>query len=242
MFLKKTFLCSAILLGVFSMGQPAQSYVIPIVSTEENAMPNLMLLIESEITRWQQEALKYQEMLYTDLVGKVGGGSLGPNNVVSQMKESAKDAANAIGNTTAKLEFVPNLSNYATAKEQIEKYYLIKPEYGRYYTTDAIKTIKNNQQAALNDLAISAITQASVNMVGAAVENIGSEPDKRANDIAKAKDLNAMLEMLLAMDRKSYEKSLQISALEATDAGVQAMLVLKGLSQTGQYTSGSVGK
>jgi hypothetical protein len=240
MFLKKTFLCTAMLLGVFFVAQPARSYVIPIVSTEENAMPNLMLLIESEITRWQQEALKYQEMLYTDLIGKVGGGSLGQNNVITQMQDAAKDAAGAIGNTTAKLEFVPNLSNYATAKEQIENYYLVRPEYGRFYTTDDIRNIQENQRVALNDLAVSAITQASVNMVQSAVEKSDSEPKQRANDISKAKDVNGMLEMLLAMDRKAYERSLQISALEATDAGVQAMLVLKGISQTGQYVSGSV--
>ena len=242
MFFKKTLLCTAMFLAMFFVEKTAQSYVIPIVSVEENAMPNLMLLIESEITRWQQEALKYQEMLYTDLTGKVGGGSLGQNNVVSQMHESAKDAANTIGKTTPRLEFVPDLSDYTAAKEKIENYYLIKPEQGRLYTTEAIRTIQENQRTALNDFAVASVVQASVNAVGSAVEKIDSEPDQRANDIAKAKDVNAMLEMLLAMDRKAYEKSLQISALEAADAGVQAMLVLKGISQTGQYTSGTVGK
>lgn len=239
---KKTFLHIAVLFGVLMSVQQADCYLVPINSSQENAFPNMKLMIEAEITRWQQEALKYQEMLYTDLMGKVGGGSLGMNNVISQTQEAAKDGVNIIQNTTAKLEFLPTPEDYKTAKENIEKYYLIRPEIGQFYSTDAIRQIQENQRTALNDLTVASITQASVDTVGSFISKTDSEPETRAKDIAKAKDLNAMLEMLTAMDRKIYERSLQSAALEAADAGVQAMLVLKGISTTGRHTSGQVEK
>ena len=239
----KKYLSVAILLGGMTMTQAVQSaYVVPINSRKENGEPNIMLLIEAEITRWQQDALKYQEMLYTDLVGKVGGGSLGDNDVISQMKESARDGANIIGRTTVELGKVTDLSNYATAKQELEKYYLIRPEYGKLYSEDVIRQLKENQRIAVNDLAVGAIAQAAVNTVGASVSKSNSEKEVRSKEIAKAKDVNAMMEMMIGMDRQAYEKMLQISATEAADAGVQAMVVLKGLSATGQYSSGEVEK
>lgn len=220
------------------MARPVQAYLIPINSVEENTMPNLMLLLESEITRWKQEALKYQEMIYTDLIGKVGGGSLGENNVIEQLKEAAKDGSAVIGNTTVELELISDLGDYSTAKEQIEKYYMIYSGLGKFYPTDLVREIQERQRVALNDLAVGAVTQGAVDVVGAIVSRGDSEPKTRAKDIAKAKDVNAMMEMLLGMDRRAYERSLQISALEAADAGVQAMSVLKGLSGTATRTSG----
>ena len=237
---KKHILGTIVLAGVLMAVQPVQAWLVPILSAEENARPNLKLLVESEITRWKQEALKYQEMIYTDMIGKVGGGSLGQNNVVDQMQEAAKDGASVIGHTTAQLKGVSNLSDYASAKAEIEMLYFVKPEYGRFYTLEAIQQLQENQRVALNDLAVASITQASVDTVGALVSKGDSTPKTRAKDISKAKDMNAMMEMLLAMDRRAYERSLQISALEAADAGVQAMLVLKGISATGQFSSGVV--
>lgn len=226
------------LCGLLSIMRPAQAYLIPIASVEENAIPNLMLLVESEITRWKQEALKYQEMIYTDLVGKVGGGSLGENNVVEQLKEAAKDGSAVIGNTTVKLDKISDLGDYSKAKEEIEKHYMIQSVIGKFYPTGLVKEIQERQRVALNDLTVGAITQGAVDVVGAIVSRGDSDPKSRAKDIAKAKDLNAMAEMLLAMDRRAYERSLQTSALEAADAGVRAMSVLKGLSETATRTSG----
>ncbi len=239
---KKTILGIMTLMSVLMVSYSGAAYVIPISSAEENSWPNMKLLVESEITRWQQEALKYQEMLYTDLIGKVGGGSLGKNNVVTQMKEAAKDGANIIEQTTVELEKITDLSDYSKAKQEIEKYYLIRPEYGKLYSEDVVRQLHENQKAALNSLAIGSITQAAVNTVGAAVSKVNSEKEARAKDISKAKDVNSMIEMMVGMDRQTYERMLQISALEAADAGVQAMSVLKGISETGQYSSGEAKK
>ena len=63
-----TRLGAMIILGGMMMATSAQAaYLIPIASNFENINHNIKLLLESEITRWKQEALKYKEM-YEDII------------------------------------------------------------------------------------------------------------------------------------------------------------------------------
>ena len=220
-------------LGGMMMATSAQAaFLIPIASNYENTMHNIKLMVEAEVTRWNQEALKYKEMLYTDLMGKVGGGSLGKNNVIDQMREAAKDGDSSIGNTTASIKGISNLSTYkGNTKQTLEDKYIVQAKKGLDYSEMDVAEIQENQRVAVDALARAGIAEAAVEIVGAEIDASDSDPKKRADDMAKAKDMNAMYELMLGMDRRVYERSLRVSTIEATDAGIQAMQTLQGLSK-----------
>lgn len=221
------------MLGVCLLAHSVSAaYVIPINSRYEKRTFDINLMIESEMTRWKQEALKYKEMMYTDMMGKAGGGSLGKNKIIEEMKDAAKDGTGAIGNTTASLRYLSNLSNYDSVKDNLAEHYVVRAEKGIKYTQSELEEIYENQRVAIDELARAGITQAAVEIVGAEIDASNSTPEKRAQEMAKAKDLNAMYELVLGMDRRNYERSLRISALDATDAGIQAMQVLQGISKS----------
>ena len=228
-----TRLGAMIILGGMMMATSAQAaYLIPIASNFENINHNIKLLLESEITRWKQEALKYKEMLYTDLMGKIGGASLGISKVIDEMKEAAKDAASSITSTTPTLKKVSNLSSYkGSTKQSLENNYIIQAKKGLEYSEMKIAEIQENQRIAIDELARAGIAEAAVEIVGASIDASNSEPKKRAGEISKAKDMNAMYELALGMDRRNYERSLRISTVEATNAGIQAMQTLQGISK-----------
>ena len=228
-----TRLGAMVVLGGMMMATSAQAYfLIPIASNYENIQHNIKLMIESEITRWNQASLLYKEMLYTDLMGKVGGASLGKNNVIEQMKEASKDGASSISSTTPNLKKVSNLSSYeGGTKQALEDNYIVRAQKGLDYSEMQIAEIQQNQREAIDELARAGIAEAAVEIVGTSIDATDSEPGKRADDMAKAKDMNAMYELMLGMDRRNYERSLRISTVEATDAGIQAMQTLQGISK-----------
>jgi hypothetical protein len=103
------------------------------------------------------------------------------------------------------------------------------------YSSDELDKIEEQQRIALNNLVEANIAYGTINTVEASVGAGESEPEKRAQDIGQAKNLKSLYEMMLGMDRKNYERSLKVSALDATDSGVYAMQVLQGLSQSNRY-------
>ena len=218
------------IVGLCLLPQRSLAYVIPINSSHENMTSNIALLIESEITRWKQEALKYRELLYTDILGQEG--SLGKNPVINSMQDAAKDGEAVLQKTATTMKYVSDLSDYGTAKSSLEQYYVVDPEKGLEYTTQQMNEILENQRVAINDLAKNGIALAAVDTVWTSINSGESQPGTRASAIAKAKDMNALYEMMLAMDRSIYERSLRISGVEATDAGIHAMQTLQGLART----------
>ena len=220
----------AAMIGLCLLPRVSSAYVIPINSVHENRTSNIALLIESEITRWKQEALKYREMLYTDILGKEG--SLGKNKVISEVEEAAKDGASALQKAETNLKNVSNLSDYNSAKSNLEKYYTVDPNKGLEYTTKETEDILESQRVAINDMAKDGIALAAVDTVWASINASKSDPDERSKEMAKAKDMNAMYELMLGLDRANYERALRISSIEATDAGIRAMQTLQGLARS----------
>ena len=235
------YLGSAAVVGLCLTASIARAaFLIPIASIYEFSFPDLKLLIESELTRWKQEALKYDEILYTDTLGKVGGGSLRGvsgkvNEIIAETQEMAGNGSNIIAHsgTGYRLKDVPNLGNYTQeTREQIEKNLVVQAKKGIEYTTAETKKIMENQRIAINDFATSGIAMGATETVNAGVSADDSQPKKRAEQIAKAKDVGAMYELITGMDRHIYERSLHASAVEASDAGIRALQVLQGLSRT----------
>ena len=208
--------------------------LMPVCPVEANAewSSEIKLLVESEISKAIQNGVKMKEMMLTDLMA----GQLGANNVLSEIQTASKDGASAIQKTAVQLDKVTDLSDYteATQKALTENYVINEDKILEYSRTE-LDQIEENQRKALNDLVEANIAYGTINTVEASVGAGESEPDKRANDVGQAKDLKSLYEMMLGMDRKSYERSLKTSALDATDAGVYAMQVLQGVSQSNRY-------
>jgi len=219
----------AAMVGLCLLPRVSSAYVIPILSLHENRTSNIALMIESEITRWKQEALKYREMLYTDILGKEG--SLGNNKIISKVEEAAKDGAAAIQNAETSLKHVSNLSDYSSAKSNLERYYTVDPNKGLEYTTREMEEILESQRVAINEMAKDGIALAAVDTVWASINSGESDPEERSKEMAKAKDMNAMYELMLGLDRANYERALRISSVEAADASIRAMQALQGLAR-----------
>lgn len=222
--------------------RPVAAYVIPIASIVEWPQ-EIMLLVESEMKRWSHEATKYKEMLLSDMTGRLGGGSLGDNPVVTQLVKSAKDGSSSVGKAIEEVSLQPvvngqknaviDLTNYAAAKAQIANSYIIEAKKGTQYTEQKLAEIMENQRAAINDMAEAGLALAASQNVGANIGKSESEPDKRAENIADAKDVTAMYEMMLVQNRKIYERALRSSAVEATKAGIRSMQGLTNISKAG---------
>ena len=236
-----TLLVAGVCVATFS----AQAWFcpVPIFSTYENAFPDRYLLTESILTFAKQTSLKHSELNYTEALGKREGGHLRPvpgveekhNEIITQMQKGAEQGANIISNSAASIEGVGNLGDYSAAKSEIDSNLTVRPyseRNGRNYTTAELNGILENQRTAINDFAANAIGMGaaeSVNAAGAAAE---SDPETRAKQVAKAKTLAELYELMLGMDRRIYERSLHVSAVEATNAGVEALQVLAGASAT----------
>lgn len=221
--------------------QAQASYIIPIESNYENNAPNIRLLIESEITRWKQEALKYKEMIYTDTVGEQKGNKLRPvppaksgdiNEIIAETKVSAKEGATIIGNSLSEISGVSDIGNYSSSKSTFENKYTVQYERASDYTQNELDTIDENQRVVLNDWGSNGAAMGAAIVANAADVAAKSEPKKRAKEIAQAKELGAMFELMLGMDRRIYERSLMVSATEAATAGVKAMQIIRGASKT----------
>ncbi len=212
--------------------------LMPVCPVEANAewMSEIKLLVESEISKAIQNGVKMKEMMLTDLMT----GELGGNNVLSEIQTASKDGASAIQKTAVKLENVSDLSNYTEAQKALTENYMVDADKILNAANTELNKIEENQRVALNDLIEANIAYGTINTAEATAGASESEPDKRANDIGQAKNLKSLYEMMLGMDRKSYERSLKTSALDATDAGVHAMQILQGLSQYNRY--GGIGE
>ena len=226
----KAFLQGIIVSSVLLGSVAARAFIIPVAWTYEITMPDLQLMIESELTRWKEEALKYREMAYTDLIGRVGGGGLEDDVIMSQVKTALDDNVSLMRETQMKLNQVTDLGAYtAVTQKQIEDAYLLSPEEALNLPTVEKEKILNNQKEALNDWAGTGLSM-SVAALEAAKKNAEeSEPEKRAGQLSQAKDLNSMRELMLRMDRNVYARQLQLAGMEATLAGIQAMQLMQGL-------------
>ena len=215
------------------LARTAEAYfAIPILSREENTFEHIWLVIESEIKRWKQEGLKYRELARTDLLGRVGGGSLGESEIIHQVEDAAKDGSGAIQKVAFSLPHVKHLQKYTDSLPDIEENYVIAPNKGLKYTSSALENIRENQRIAINDMATKGIALAAVDTVWTSINAGDSDPDTRAGDIAQAKDVNAMIELMVGLKRAQYERALRISAIEAADASLQAMQMLQKLGKT----------
>lgn len=230
MSIRKAFLQGIIVSSVLLGSVAARAFIIPVASTYEITMPDLQLMIESELTRWKEEALKYREMAYTDLIGRVGGGGLEDGGMMSQVKTALDDNVSLMRQTQMKLNQVTDLGAYtAVTQKQIEDAYLLSPEEALNLPTVEKEKILDNQKEALNDWAGTGLSM-SVAALEAAKKNAEeSEPEKRAGQLSQAKDLNSMRELMLRMDRNVYARQLQLAGMEATLAGIQAMQLMQGL-------------
>ena len=227
----KAYLKGMVVSGLLLASVSARAFIIPVASTYEITMPDLQLMIESELTRWKEEALKYREMAYTDLLGRVGGGGLDDGGIMDQMKTSLKDNINLMRQTQLQLGQVTNLGAYTEAtKKQIEDAYLISPEEAINLSTDQKEKIIENQQEALNDWAGTGLSMSAAVLEAAKQNAEESDPEKRADQLSKAQDLNSMRELMLRMDRNIYARQLQLAGMEATLAGIQAMQLMQSLS------------
>ena len=226
----KAYLRGIIVSGVLLASVAARAFIIPVASTYEIEMPDKQLMIESELTRWKEEALKYREMAYTDLIGRVGGGGLEDGGMMSQVKTALDDNVSLMRETQMKLNQVTDLGAYTAAtQQQIEDAYLLSPEEALQLPTVEKEKILDNQKEALNDWAGTGLSM-SVAALEAAKKNAEeSEPEKRAEQLSQAKDLNSMRELMLRMDRNVYARQLQLAGMEATLAGIQAMQLMQGL-------------
>jgi len=192
--------------------------------------------------------LMQDETKYTKALGKRKGNHLKPvpgvgkkykkhNEIIVQMQEAAGNGANIIQNSSASLSEIgiSDLGNYGSAKSQIQEKLTVRPyseRNGKTYTTAELNEILENQRTAINDFSANAIGMGAAETVNAACDAADSNPEDRAKQVAKAKTLAELFELMLGMDRRIYERSLHVSAVEATNAGVEALRVMTGVSTT----------
>ena len=215
----------------------------PIYSAYENQFPDLYLMEESIITSADLLSMQQDEATYTAALGKQSGGLLRPvpgvkskhNEIITQMQEGAKEGASIIGNSSIGIDGIEDLGDYSSSKGQIRNELTVRPyseRGGKNYTTTELNTILGNERTAVNNYAAYAIGMGAAENVNAAKVAAQSEPKVRAKQIAKAETLAELYELMLGMDRRIYERSLHASAVEATNAGVEALQVLAGVSAT----------
>ena len=230
---------------------PAEAYIIPIRSNYEawNAgSVDWRLFLESELTRWKQDNLKRKEIKYTDKVGQQGQGDDGKaglqmvrgtkgkqNEIITEMRKSAGNGKSAISNTDAGLD-LSGLKGYASydgsdADSQADSDFVVHANIGDTYSQSQLKSIYEKQGTNLNEAAANAIAYGAVETVNAAVDAAQSDKKERAKQMAKATELSSALELMLGLDRRIYERSLHVSGLEATAAGVEAIQILQGVSK-----------
>jgi len=219
---------------------PVRAYFLPIDSVYENIWPDLELLIESEITRWKQEGLKYKEVVYTDTLGTIGEGNDGKpglqvvpgvdeaeeNQILSEVRGNAGEGAGIITETMAEAD-----KAYSELVEDENKKYIEANKKKDEYTETDVESIYEYQADSLNDIAVHGIAMAAMETANAGANAAQSDPELRAKEIAMATDLGGMFELMLGMDRRIYERSLEVSAIDAANATLNAMRVLQGLSQ-----------
>ena len=238
----KSMLVAGVCLATFS----ATAYLCiptPIYSVYENLYPDLYLMEESILTSSDFLSMKQDEETYTKALGRQKSGVLRPvpgvksehNEIITQMQQSAKDGANIISKSSTGIDGIDDLGDYSSSKGQIRKK-LTVPAYaergGKSYTTAELNTILENERTSVNNFAAYAIGMGAAETVNAAKVAAQSEPKVRAKQIAKAETLAELYELMLGMDRRIYERSLHASAVEATNAGVEALQVLAGVSAT----------
>ncbi|MDY6407963.1 MAG: hypothetical protein SPL08_04620 [Pseudomonadota bacterium] len=218
----------------------------PICSVYENLYPDLYLTEEALITSADQASKKQKEVKYTKTLGTMSGKGLKPvpgvgkkykkhNEIIAQMQEGAGNGANIIAQSTVQIDGIDNLGDYSVAKSDINNQLTVRPyaeRNGKNYTTAELDKILENQRTALNDYAANAIAMGATETVNAAGAAAESDPEDRAKQIAKADTLAELYELMLGMDRRIYERSLHASAVEAANAGVDALRVLSGVSTT----------
>jgi len=236
-----TLLAAGVCLATFS----AKAYIcpIPIYSVYENTFPDFQLVEESTVTLAKQILLEDKETSYTDALGKRQGGHLRPvpgvkgkhNEIITQMQKGAGNGANIIHNSSASIAGVENLGDYSSSKSQVQNKLTVRPfeeRNGKSYTTNELNTIVENQRTAINDFSANAIGMGAAETVNAVAAAAESDPKERSKQVAKAKTLAELYELMLGMDRRIYERSLHVSAVEATNAGVEALRILTGASTT----------
>ena len=229
---KKWIIAIVGLIGILTAGA-AQAYIIPVASVYEINGPDWQLFLEAELTRWKQEALKYREMAYTDTLGRIGGPVLNDGGILSQMQGAATDSSNLIEQTIVPIPYVSDLGTYSEAtQKQIEDNLMLPARKGLSFTSAQIDEIAEKQRVVINDWAEGGIAMATAVVADTTDTAVASLPETRGGQLASAQDLSSMFEMMLRMDRQIYERSLQLSAIEATDAGVTALQLLQGLSRT----------
>ena len=213
-------------------------------SVYENEVPDKNLMVESGKTMAREALAKRNETTYTNSLGKFKGGSLRPvpgvekkykkhNEIIVQMQEAAGNGANIINNTQTSTTNIgiSNLGNFSVAKGEMDDNLTVAPyedRNGKIYTTQELNDILTKQRTAINDFSANAIAMGAAETVNAAGAAAESTPKKRAKQIAKAETLAELYELMLGMDRRIYERSLHASAVEATNAGVEALMVLSG--------------
>ena len=242
-------LAIAVALGVAS---PVRAYIIPIMSRVEAWNPGSMdwrLFLESELTRWKQENLKHKEMTYTDKVGEQGKGDDGKSGlqkvpgthgkkqsqIITETRKSAKNGSGAISNTDADVD-TSGLKKYAyydgsDASKQSSSDWVMHANIGDTYSQSQLKSIYETMGTNLNQSATNAIAYGAVETVSAAVDASQSDKEERAKQMAKGQELSSASELMLGEDRRIYERSLHVSALEATAAGIEAIQVLQSISK-----------
>ena len=212
-------------------------------SVYENTHPDFFLMDESVMTAAKQVSLASDEKEYTNALGEQKGGHLKPvkgvkkkhNEIIVQMQEGAGNGANIISKSNLSISGIDNLGDYSSAKSQIQDKLTVRPyseRNGRVYTTAELDEILENQRTAINDFAANAIGMGAAETVNAAGVAAESNPEDRAKEVAKAKTLAELFELMLGMDRRIYERSLHVSAVEATNAGVEALQLLVGIAST----------
>ena len=155
------------------------------------------------------------------------------NEIIVQMQEAAGNGANIISNSKLSIDGIDNLGDYSSAKSQIDEKLVVRPyseRNGKTYTTAELNEIFEKQRTAINDFAANAIGMGAAETVNAMGDAVDSNPEDRAKEIAKAKTLAELFELMIGMDRRIYERSLHASAVEATNAGVEALQALAGVS------------
>ncbi len=245
----KVSLRTAVITGVCMAAFSAGAYLCiptPICSVYENLFPDFYLMEESIITGSEQQSLAEKEEKYTNAIGRQQGGYLRPvrgvkskhSEIITKMQEAAGNGANIIqksSSTSLDDIGISDLGNYSSAKSQIEEKLTVRPKSernGKNYTTADLNTILQQERTAVNDFAANAIGMGAAETVNAAVVAAESDPETRAKQIAKAETLAELFELMLGMDRRIYERSLHASAVEATNAGVEALQALAGTSAT----------
>ncbi|MBR6412474.1 MAG: hypothetical protein IKS41_04870 [Alphaproteobacteria bacterium] len=237
--------------GVCAVALPAgASYLTScpeeITSVYEIAFPDLFLMEEAIVTAFQQQSLASDEHDYTKALGKRKGNYLKPvpgvgkkykkhNEIIVQMQEAAGNGANIIQKSETSINGISNLGNYSSAKSQIQNKLTVRPyseRNGKTYTTAELNEILENQRTAINDLSANAIGMGAAETVNAACDAADSTPKDRAKQVAKAETLAELYELMLGMDRRIYERSLHVSAVEATNAGIEALRIMTGASTT----------